>query len=71
MAVSLTDRVKKSQQAAIERGGRATPRGILKPDAAAALAALLGAGYSDTATGVISAALLDAEKKIRRVVKKA
>lgn len=46
-----------------------TPRGVLQPDAAAALAALLDAGYSDTATGVISAALLDAQKKLRRTAK--
>jgi hypothetical protein len=39
---------------------------MLKPDAAAALAALLTAGYADSEAGVISAALLDAQKKIRR-----
>lgn len=39
---------------------------MLKPDAAAALAALLTAGYADSEAGVISAALLDAQKKISR-----
>lgn len=66
MATSLSERVRASRERLKLAGGRAIPRGMLKPDAAAALAALLTAGYADSEAGVISAALLDAQKKIRR-----
>jgi hypothetical protein len=42
---------------------------MLQPDAAQALAELLAAGYGPTETGVISAALLDAQKKMNRAAK--
>lgn len=70
MAVSLSERVKKSKLALIERGGRAIPRGMLQPDAAQALAELLAARYAPSETGVISTALLDAQKKMNRAAKK-
>ncbi len=69
MAVSLSERVKKSKLALIERGGRAIPRGMLQPDAAQALAELLSAGYAPTESGVIATALLDVQKKLRRTAK--
>lgn len=43
-----------------ERGGRRLPGGTLQPDAAAALAALLAAGYAPSATAAISRALIEA-----------
>lgn len=45
------------------------PSGMLKPDAAQALAQLLTAGYADSEAGVIAAALLDAKKKMERAPK--
>lgn len=69
MAVSLSERVKRSKLALIERGGRAIPRGMLQPDAAQALAELLAAGYAPTESGVIATALLDVQKKLRRTAK--
>ncbi len=66
MAVPLSQRVAESRARLIEAGGRSIPRGMLKPDAAQALADLVAAGYAATETGVIAAALLDAQKKLRR-----
>lgn len=43
-----------------ERGGRRLPGGTLQPDAAAALSALLAAGYAPSATAAISRALVEA-----------
>lgn len=43
-----------------ERGGKRLPGGTLQPDAAAALAALLGAGYAPSATACIARALIEA-----------
>lgn len=66
MATSLSERVRASRERLKQAGGRAIPRGMLQPDAAAALADLLAAGYAGTETGVISTALLDAQRKISR-----
>jgi hypothetical protein len=69
MATSLSARVAASRERLKAAGGRAIPRGMLQPDAAQALAELLAAGYGPTETGVISAALLDAQKKMKRAAK--
>ena len=42
------------------------PSGFLQPDAALALADLVASGYGASPVAVISAALLDAHKKIAR-----
>jgi hypothetical protein len=69
MAVSLSDRVAASRQRVIDAGGRPIPRGMLKPDAAQALSDLIASGYADSEAGAISAALLDAQKKMQRAKK--
>ncbi len=69
MATPLATRVKEARQRVIDAGGRRLPSGMLKPDAAQALAQLLAAGYSDSEAGVIAAALLDARKKMERMQK--
>lgn len=69
MATSLSARVAASRERLKAAGGRAIPRGMLQPDAAQALAELLAAGYAPSETGVISAALLDAQKKMNRAAK--
>lgn len=60
------ERVAKARAKLLQDGGRRLPTGYLQPDAAAALDALLAADYAPSATGVISAALLDAQRKIER-----
>ena len=70
MATSLSARVAASRERLKAAGGRAIPRGMLQPDAAQALAELLAAGYAPSETGVISTALLDAQKKLNRAAKK-
>ena len=61
-----SQRVAKARQKLVEAGGRRLPTGYLHPEAAAALDALVAAGYAPTATGAISAALLDAQRKVAR-----
>lgn len=63
---TTAQRVRKSEASLIERGGRRMPSGMLQPDAAQALADLVAAGYAASPVAVISAALLDAQRKIRR-----
>lgn len=65
-AVSASQRVAKARAKLLQEGGRRLPTGYLQPDAASALDALLAAGYAPTTTGVIAAALLDAQRKIAR-----
>ena len=60
-------RVRKAQQALKERGGRRMPSGYLQPDAAQALADLVASGYGASPVAVISAALLDTQKKVKRL----
>jgi len=59
-------RVRKAQQALKERGGLRMPSGYLQPDAAQALSDLVASGYGASPVAVISAALLDAKRKITR-----
>lgn len=59
-------RVAQARQKLLQAGGRRLPTGYLQPDAAAALDALQAAGYAPSATGVIAAALLDAQRKLSR-----
>jgi hypothetical protein len=65
-AQTNAQRVAKAREKLLQEGGRRLPTGYLQPDAAAALDALLSAGYAPTATGVIAASLLDAQRKITR-----
>jgi len=59
-------RVRKAEATLKERGGRRMPSGYLQPDAAQALVDLVLAGYGKSPLAVISAALLDARRKISR-----
>lgn len=65
-AQTKAQRVARARAKLVQEGGRRLPTGYLQPDAARALEALLGAGYGPSAVGVISAALLDAQRKIGR-----
>ena len=58
-------RVRKAEQALRDRGGKRLS-GYLQPDAAQALAELVASGYALNPVAVISAALLDANRKIAR-----
>ena len=66
MATSLSARVAASRERLKAAGGRAIPRGMLQPAAAQALADLVATGYAESPVAVISAALLDAQRKISR-----
>lgn len=59
-------RVRRAEASLRERGGRRMPDGHLQPDAAQALADLVATGYAASPVAVISAALLDAQRKISR-----
>jgi len=59
-------RVRRANAALIARGGRRIPDMYLQPAAAQALADLLAAGYAKSSAGVVSAAILDAHRKINR-----
>ncbi len=60
--------VAKCNAALVERGG-VRIGGYLQPDAAMALRTLYAAKYADSLLAVISAALIDAAKKVARVQK--
>lgn len=62
-------KVKKCQAGIVANGGKRLPDGYLKREAAQALESLLSAGYADSRIGVISAAILDAQKKMQRAQK--
>lgn len=66
MPTTNAQRVAKARAKLTEAGGRRIPTGWLQPDAAAAIDALVAAGYAPTATGAIAQALLDAQRKIGR-----
>lgn len=70
MATTSSERVSASRARVIAAGGRAV-HSVLRPEVVQALDHLIAAGYADSATGAISAALLDAEKKIERSEKNA
>lgn len=59
-------RVRRAEASLRERGGRRMPDGHLQPDAAHALADLVASGYAASPVAAISAALLDAQRKIGR-----
>lgn len=61
-----SQRVRRAESALKARGGRRMPDGHLQPDAAQALADLVQAGYAPSQVAVISAALLDARRKVKR-----
>ena len=63
--MTTSKQVRASEAALVARGGRRLS-GHLQPDAARALADLVAAGYARSPVAVISAALLDAIKKISR-----
>lgn len=58
--MSLSERVRASEQRKVEAGGRRMPGGVMPADAAAALEMLQAAGYGSSATGCISRALVEA-----------
>lgn len=60
-------RVRRAKDKAIQAGGKRLPDGIMPPPVAQAMRALLDAGYADSAMGVISNALLDAQRKLKRL----
>ena len=59
-------RVRSAEAALAARGGRRMPNGHLQPDAAQALQSLVDGGYASSPVAAISAALLDAERSLRR-----
>ena len=63
-------RVARAQTALVARGGRRIPSGYLQPDAAQALDALVASGYARSPVAAISAALMDAQRKITRTAVK-
>lgn len=60
-------RVRRAKNKAIELGGRRAPDGILPKDVAEALDALIKSGYATTSIGAVSKALLDAQKRLKKV----
>ena len=64
--ITPAQRVRRAEAALRERGGRRMPDGHLQPDAAQALADLVASGYAASPVAAISAALLDAQRKIGR-----
>lgn len=64
--LTKSQRVEQSRARLVAAGGRRLPTCYLQPDAAAALDSLLAAGYGSTVAAVISAALLDAQRKVSR-----
>lgn len=63
---TASQRVAQARERLVAAGGRRLPTCYLQPEAAAALDALLAAGYGSTVAGVLSAALMDAQRKISR-----
>lgn len=57
--------VRESEARSIEAGAVRMPGGLLPPEAAAALAELLDAGYAPSKNGVISRALISARKRLK------
>lgn len=65
-AKPLVDRVRDSEARSLEAGAMRMPGGLLKPDVAQALIELVNAGYADGKTAVISRALLEARKRLKK-----
>lgn len=61
-----TERVARSNAALLARGGRRLPGGYLQPEAAQALADLTQAGYGKNKVDVVSRALLDAQRRLKK-----
>lgn len=59
-AATLAERVRRAEAKAIAAGARPTPRGLLPPEAAAALDSLQAGGYASSATACIARALSEA-----------
>lgn len=64
--LTLSQRVTRSNDKTISKGGRRMPDGMLQPEAAQALDDLVAAGYAPSRVAVISTALLDARRKLGR-----
>lgn len=60
------DRIKRHRQKLVAAGVQTYPNSPIPPDAAAALDVLLDAGYASSTTAIISRALVEAAKRIRR-----
>lgn len=61
-----TERVARSNAALLARGGRRLPGGYLQPEPAQALADLTQAGYGKNKVDVVSRALLDAQRRLKK-----
>ena len=59
-------RVRRAEQALKDKGGRRMPSGMLQPAAAQALADLVASGYAASPVAAIAAALIDAQRKVKR-----
>lgn len=70
LKIPLTNaqRVRRSKDKAILAGGKRAPDGILSPDVALALDALVESVYADSRLGAVSAAILDAHRKLGRSI---
>ena len=62
----LVQRVRDSEAKSLESGAERLPGGLLKPDVALALKELLDAGYAKGKTAVISRAILEARKRLKK-----
>ena len=62
-----SERVQKANAALVARGGRRMPAGYLQPDVTQALQDLIKSGYAASPVAVINAAILDAQKKVKRM----
>lgn len=65
-AKPLVDRVRDSEARSLESGGMRMPGGIFKPEVAKALSELVEAGYEQSKTAVISKAILEAHKRLKK-----
>ena len=61
-----TERVARCNAALVARGGRRIPGGYLQPEAAQALADLTQAGYGKNKVDIVSRALLDAQRRLKK-----
>ena len=66
MPKPLVQRVRDSEAKSLESGAERLPGGLLKPNVAQALKELLDAGYATGKTAVISRAILEARKRLKK-----